>query len=92
MDFNDYGCPIPKLNHSFLRKLARLERFSSCLTNRRVRDPYARWCERCTPSLFRGGAAYSILRSLTDPFRGGKSVQGIVPERIAQALARSCAI
>src|SRR5690606_40126089 len=28
--------------------------------NRRVRDPYARWCERRTPFLFRGGAVYSI--------------------------------
>jgi len=28
--------------------------------NRRVRDPYARWCERRTPSPQGGGAAYSI--------------------------------
>jgi hypothetical protein len=28
--------------------------------NRRIRDPYVRWCERCTPSALAGGAAYSI--------------------------------
>src|SRR5690606_15724284 len=29
--------------------------------NRRVRDPYARWCERRTPSVS-GGAVYSIIK------------------------------
>ena len=28
--------------------------------NRRVRDPYARWCERCTSSVT-GGGIYSIV-------------------------------
>ena len=29
--------------------------------NRRIRDPYVRWCERFSPSVFTGGAAYSIV-------------------------------
>jgi len=33
--------------------------------NRRVREPYARWCERLSPSVFTGGAVYSIG---TSPF------------------------
>ena len=32
-----------------------------CLTNRVVRDPYATWCERRTPSVTTGGAVYSIV-------------------------------
>ena len=32
--------------------------------NRRVREPYARWCERLSPSVFTGGAVYSISRSV----------------------------
>ena len=42
--------------------------FTSNLThhfaNRRVRDPYARWCERRTPSVS-GGAVYSISGSFS---------------------------
>jgi len=30
--------------------------------NRRLRDPYERWCERRTPVGNRPGAAYSIMR------------------------------
>ena len=38
------------------------EQLKSCLGNRRVREPYARWCERRTPLLAfaRGGAVYSM--------------------------------
>ena len=28
--------------------------------NRCIRDPYVQWCERCTPLVTTGGAAYSI--------------------------------
>ena len=33
--------------------------------NRRIRDPYVRWCERRTPSVT-GGAVYSISVSVTE--------------------------
>ncbi len=36
--------------------------FLHYLTNRRIRDPYVRWCERRTPSRLSGGAVYSIGR------------------------------
>jgi hypothetical protein len=29
-----------------------------------MRDPHVQWCERCTPSVTTGGAAYSISGSL----------------------------
>ena len=34
------------------------------LPNRRIRDPYVRWCERRTSSLTSGEAVYSIVRRL----------------------------
>ena len=39
------------------------ERLYLYLTNRRIRDPYVRWCERRTSSLTSGEAVYSIVRA-----------------------------
>src|SRR3954466_7174843 len=37
------------------------ERLCLYLTNRRIREPYVRWCERRTSSLTSGEAVYSII-------------------------------
>ena len=52
--------PSHKVWNSFNRCKERLERW---VANRRIRDPYVRWCERRTPAIL-VGAVYSIGKSL----------------------------
>lgn len=52
--------PIYKVQNSFGWCKERPRRW---IANRRIRDPFVRWCERRTPSVSSGGAVYSIVAS-----------------------------
>lgn len=62
--------------------LPKFATISHCLTNRRIREPYVRWCERLSLRCLHLGAVYSIMPSVPCHFNSFSQINVAIVEPI----------